>query len=71
METYEKMRIFADSWGLLYMTLVFIGVVIYTLRPGSRPAHEHSAGIPFRNEDRPISGTPEAEAPGRQGGQDD
>lgn len=59
-ETYENMRIFADSWGLLYMTLIFIGVVVFTLRPGSRQAHEDSANIPFRNDDRPPSDSPTA-----------
>ncbi|MQW35964.1 CcoQ/FixQ family Cbb3-type cytochrome c oxidase assembly chaperone, partial [Sinorhizobium meliloti] len=27
METYTAMRHFADSWGLLAMTLFFLGVV--------------------------------------------
>jgi hypothetical protein len=31
---------FADSWGLLAMTLFFIGVVLFTLRPGARKAAE-------------------------------
>ncbi|MEO1328653.1 MAG: cbb3-type cytochrome c oxidase subunit 3 [Pseudomonadota bacterium] len=60
METYETMRIFADSWGLLYMTLAFLAVVVMTLWPGSSRAHRDSADIPFRNEDRPIADrTPE------------
>lgn len=36
METYTAMRHFADSWGLLAMTLFFAGVVVFTLRPGSK-----------------------------------
>ena len=34
METYTAMRHFADSWGLLAMAIFFVGVVLFTLRPG-------------------------------------
>ena len=61
METYEKMRIFADSWGLLFMTLTFLTVVVMTFWPGSSRAHRESADIPFRNEDRPIADSTPAE----------
>ena len=33
METYTRMRHFADSWGLLDMTLIFLGVVALRLPP--------------------------------------
>ncbi len=33
METYTAMRHFADSWGLLAMTLFFLGVVFFIFRP--------------------------------------
>ena len=35
METYSILRQFADSWGLLAMMIFFVGVVLYTFRPGS------------------------------------
>ncbi len=47
---YQAMRTFADSWGLLYMTLVFIGVVLWTFRPGSRKATDDAAQIPFKED---------------------
>jgi cytochrome c oxidase cbb3-type subunit 4 len=53
METYSILRQFADSWGLLAMVLVFVGVVLYALRPGAKKLHDDSAQIPFRNDDRP------------------
>ena len=28
---YQTMRTFADSWGLLYMFLVFVGVVLWVI----------------------------------------
>ena len=33
---YETLRHAADSWGLLYLTVLFIGFVIYTFRPAER-----------------------------------
>ena len=50
METYQAMREFADSWGLLYMMLVFIGVVIFAFRPGSREYYKQVAQIPLDEE---------------------
>ncbi|MEO0636336.1 MAG: cbb3-type cytochrome c oxidase subunit 3 [Pseudomonadota bacterium] len=47
---YQDMRTFADSWGLLYMFLIFIGVVIWTFRPGGRPINDDAAQIPFRED---------------------
>ena len=52
MELYTLLRGFADSWMLLAMTLFFIGVVVWTLRPGSRAIHDDAARIPFRNDDK-------------------
>ena len=50
MEAYSILRQFADSWGLLAMVIFFVGVVLYTFRPGSKKVHDDSAQIPFRNE---------------------
>jgi cytochrome c oxidase cbb3-type subunit 4 len=47
MEVYTAMRQFADSWGLLGMFLFFIGVVIWTLRPGSKRGADEAAQIPL------------------------
>ncbi|MFN3936594.1 MAG: cbb3-type cytochrome oxidase subunit 3 [Gemmobacter sp.] len=56
METYTWLRTFADSWHLLFMTLFFIGVVIWAFRPGSRGTHDEIAQSIFRNDDRPGDG---------------
>jgi cytochrome c oxidase cbb3-type subunit 4 len=37
------------------MFLFFAGVVWWAFRPGSRSAHEESASIPFRHEDKPAA----------------
>ncbi|WP_209424911.1 cbb3-type cytochrome c oxidase subunit 3 [Pararhodobacter sp. SW119] len=54
METYTLLRAFADSWHLLFMTLFFIGVVIWAFRPGSRKVHDETSSMIFRNEDSPA-----------------
>jgi cytochrome c oxidase cbb3-type subunit 4 len=33
--------------------LVFLGVVVWVFRPGSRKVHDDTAEIPFRHEDKP------------------
>jgi len=50
METYTFLRQFADSWGLLAMTLFFIGVVVFAFRPGSRTGAEEAARIPLEDD---------------------
>jgi cytochrome c oxidase cbb3-type subunit 4 len=52
METYTAMRHVADSWGLLAMTLFFVGTIVFVLRPGARKAADEAAKIPLED-DRP------------------
>lgn len=47
---YHNMRAFADSWGLVYMMAVFIGVVVWVFRPGSRKINDDAARIPFKED---------------------
>jgi cytochrome c oxidase cbb3-type subunit 4 len=48
--SYDLLRSFADSWGLLIMFGFFIGVVIYAFRPGSRKVYDEVARIPLKND---------------------
>ncbi|WP_394688681.1 cbb3-type cytochrome c oxidase subunit 3 [Hoeflea sp.] len=50
METYTAMRHFADSWGLVFMFVVFVGVVLFMLRPGAKKAAEDAAQIPLKED---------------------
>ena len=50
METYTAMRHFADSWGLLFLTLFFVGVVLFAFRPGSKKNAEEAAQIPLKDD---------------------
>ncbi|MGH1413712.1 MAG: cbb3-type cytochrome c oxidase subunit 3 [Pelagimonas sp.] len=60
METYSFLRELADSWALLVMFSVFIGIGLWAFRPGSRAIHEDTANIPFRHDARPA---PERDQP--------
>ena len=50
METYTAMRHFADSWGLLFMAVFFVGVVLFAFRPGSRNSAAEAAQIPLKDD---------------------
>ena len=47
---YHIMRSFADSWGLLLMTLFFVGVVVFALRPGGGKSASEAAQIPLKDD---------------------
>ena len=49
---YETLRQLADSWGLVYLTVLFVGIILFTFRPGSKRQADEIAQIPLR-EDHP------------------
>lgn len=51
MDTYSFLRQMADSWVLLILTVVFLGVIVWAFRPGSRALHDDAANVPFRHDD--------------------
>ena len=67
METYTFLRALADSWFLLSMLLFFVGIVLYTLRPGSRATHADIAEIPLRHADAPDEDVIPGEKEARHG----
>jgi cytochrome c oxidase cbb3-type subunit 4 len=44
---YHDLRHLADSLGLVYLMLVFVGAVLFAFRPGARDAHRDAARIPL------------------------
>ena len=48
---YDFLRALADSWALLILFVIFIGVIVWAFRPGSRALHKDIADIPFRNDE--------------------
>ena len=61
MDSYSFLRQLADSWVLVALTLIFLGVVVFVFRPGSRKVQQDAADSIFRNETKPAPG-PETEA---------
>lgn len=45
---YETLRHFADSWALAALTLIFIAILLWVFRPGSRKSYRDQADIPFK-----------------------
>ncbi|WP_027168930.1 CcoQ/FixQ family Cbb3-type cytochrome c oxidase assembly chaperone [Mesorhizobium sp. WSM3224] len=48
--SYDLMREFADSWGLLAMVLFFVGCIAFALRPRGRTWADQAARIPFKDD---------------------
>ena len=47
---YETLRHAADSWGLVYLVVLFVGVIAYTFRPGGKKAADEAANIPLKED---------------------
>jgi cytochrome c oxidase cbb3-type subunit IV len=55
MDTYSLLREFADSWALLLLTALFLGVWVWVFRPGSRALHNDAANSIFRHDKKPAA----------------
>lgn len=49
-ETYKAFAEFAQTWGLLYFVLIFLGVLVYALNPKRRRQFEEAARIPLEKD---------------------
>ncbi|MFT3968645.1 MAG: cbb3-type cytochrome c oxidase subunit 3 [Sphingobium sp.] len=49
--TYDAIRHAADSWGLLFLTLVFLTAVWCAFRPSARTRQQDAKMIPLRDEE--------------------
>ena len=47
---YETLAHFAQTWGLVYMLVLFVGVLVYALRPGSTKKFDDAARIPLKED---------------------
>jgi cytochrome c oxidase cbb3-type subunit IV len=45
--TYDSASYFAQTWGLVYLVVLFVGVLIYALRPGAKKKFDAAARIPL------------------------
>ncbi|WP_066827229.1 CcoQ/FixQ family Cbb3-type cytochrome c oxidase assembly chaperone [Sphingomonas mali] len=48
--TYEALRLFADSWGLVLMGVAFVGFVGWAFRPNSSAATHRAATSIFEED---------------------
>lgn len=49
--SYDALRHFADSWGLLAMAVLFVGLVAWTFRRGAAEHHDRAAHMIFKDDD--------------------
>ena len=47
---FETAQHFADSWGLIYMVVLFAGIVLFLFRPRAKQSAKEAAMIPFKEE---------------------
>ena len=50
MSDYETLRHFADSWGLVFMGIVFLTLIAWPFLPGSRERNHSAATMIFDEE---------------------
>ncbi|WP_119390775.1 cbb3-type cytochrome c oxidase subunit 3 [Taklimakanibacter lacteus] len=51
--TYDTLRHFADSWGLLALVMIFVGIVAFAMRPGAGKVYARIARLPL-DDDKEI-----------------
>jgi|TARA_B100000315_G_C14281048_1_gene453053 cytochrome c oxidase cbb3-type subunit 4 len=50
MMTYETVSAFAQTYGLVYLFVLFIGVLVYALWPSNRERFERAARMPLQED---------------------
>ncbi len=48
--TYESFSQFAQTWGLVYLVILFLGVLVYALWPGNSEKFKKAARMPLEEE---------------------
>ncbi len=48
--TYEGVTYFSQTWGLVYLVILFAGVLIYALRPSAKKKFDDAARIPLQED---------------------
>jgi cytochrome c oxidase cbb3-type subunit 4 len=44
---YNELRHLADSWGLVYLLVIFLAVCAFLFRPGAKKSYDRAARIPL------------------------
>jgi cytochrome c oxidase cbb3-type subunit IV len=48
--TFHDVSVFSQTYGLVYLFLLFIGTLIYALWPGNKKRFDAAAKIPLRED---------------------
>lgn len=48
--TYLDLATFAKTWGLVYLVILFLAVLVYALRPGAAETFRNAARMPLRED---------------------
>lgn len=49
--SYPDLASFAQTWGLLYAILIFLGALAYALWPKNQPTFDHAARLPLDDDE--------------------
>ena len=52
--SYEALRHFADSWGLMFMAILWIAFTVWTFRPGAKGHHHDAANMIFGEDKQDV-----------------
>ena len=52
--TYEALRHFADSWGLVLMVVTFAALCLWPFRPGARRDYDNAARMIFEKDNDDV-----------------
>ena len=57
--TYEALSSFAQTWGLVYFVLIFVGALAFALWPSNGKDFKRAAALPLtekeQGDDRPLA----------------
>jgi len=48
--TFEDVRAFAGTYGLIYFIVLFAGVLVYALWPGNKKKFDDAARLPLKED---------------------
>ncbi len=48
--TFETVSVFAQTWGLVFLVVMFVVALAYALRPGAKKTFQDAAQIPLRED---------------------
>ena len=51
MSLYDQLRHFADSYGLIALILLFLGLCLWVFRPGAKQQNKEAANLIFDDEE--------------------